>query len=185
MSSHIKQVPWLWLVAAGPKLPQPGGSEYLQLRQGTHFQSERNTMKISARNQFQGKIESVKTGAVNSEVDLTLSGGQKVVAIVTNDSVNALNLKAGGEAVALVKASSVLIMTDSSGLRLSARNCLAGTVTALNAGPVNAEVTIELPGGSEVHATITHGAADELGLKEGAAATAVFKASAVILGVPA
>jgi molybdate transport system regulatory protein len=50
---------------------------------------------------------------------------------------------------------------------------------------VNAEVTIALPGGAEVHSTITHGAVDELGLKEGAAASAVFKASAVILGVPA
>ena len=142
-------------------------------------------MKISARNLFQGKIDAVKTGAVNSEVDLTLPGGQKVVAIVTNDSAKSLNLEAGKEAVALVKASSVLVMTDSSGMRLSARNCLAGTVKALNAGPVNAEVTIALPGGSEVHATITHGAVTELGLKEGAAATAVFKASAVILGVPA
>ena len=43
-------------------------------------------MKISARNQFKGKIEAVKTGAVNSEVDLVLPGGQKIVAIVTNDS---------------------------------------------------------------------------------------------------
>ena len=142
-------------------------------------------MKISARNLFRGKIEAVKTGAVNSEVDLTLPGGQKVVAIVTNESAKSLKLEAGKEAVALVKASSVLVMTDSSGMRLSARNCLAGTVKTLNVGPVNAEVTIALPGGSEVHATITHGAADELGLKEGAAATAVFKASAVILGVPA
>ncbi len=142
-------------------------------------------MKISARNLFNGKVEAVKTGAVNSEVDLVLPGGHKIVAIVTNDSAKVLNLAAGGEAVALVKASSVLVMTDDSGMRLSARNCLAGKVSALKVGPVNAEVTIALPGGAEVHATITHGAVDELGLKEGAAASAVFKASAVILGVPA
>lgn len=142
-------------------------------------------MKISARNQLQGKIETVKTGAVNSEVDLTLPGGQKIVAIVTNESAKSLNLWAGKDAVVLVKASSVLVMTDASGLRISARNCLAGKVKSLTLGPVNAEVAIALPGGTEVHATITHGAVDELGLKEGAAATAVFKASAVILGVPA
>ena len=142
-------------------------------------------MKISARNQFQGKIEAVKTGAVNTEVDLVLAGGQKIVAVVTNDSAKALDLKAGKEAVALVKASSVLVMTDSSGLRLSARNCLAGTVKSLSLGPVNAEVTIALPGGAEVHATITHGAADDLGLEVGGAATAVFKAPSVILGVAA
>lgn len=142
-------------------------------------------MKISARNQFSGKIEAVKAGAVNSEVDLVLPGGQKIVAMVTNESANALNLNVGGAAVALVKASSVLVMTDASGLRISARNCLEGTVKSLNLGPVSAEVTIALAGGTEVHATITHAAAAYLGLKEGSAATAVFKASAVILGVAA
>ena len=142
-------------------------------------------MKISARNQFQGTIESVKAGAVNSEVDLVLAGGQKIVAMVTNESAKALNLKQGSAAVALVKASSVLVMTEGSGLKLSARNCLAGTVKALKVGPVNAEVTVALPGGDEVHATITHAAVDDLGLKEGVAATAVFKAPSVILGVAA
>ncbi len=76
-------------------------------------------------------------------------------------------------------------MTDDSGMRLSARNCLAGTVKAVTAGPVSAEITLALAGGAEVHATITHNAETELGLKEGSAATAVFKASAVILGEPA
>lgn len=142
-------------------------------------------MKISARNQFHGTIDAVKEGAVNSEVDLSLPGGQKIVAIVTNDSAKSLNLKVGKEVVALVKASSVLVMTDDSGMRISARNCLAGKVKSLTLGPVNAEVTIVLPGGAEVHATITHGAVNDLGLKEGSAATAVFKAPSVILGVPA
>jgi len=141
-------------------------------------------MKISARNQFSGTVAAVKAGAVNSEVELTLPGGHTLVAVVTNESAKALNLKAGAAAVALVKASSVLVMTDGSGLRLSARNCLAGTVKSLTSGPVNAEVTIALGGGTEVHATITHAAVTELGLKEGGAATAVFKAPSVILGVP-
>jgi molybdate transport system regulatory protein len=141
-------------------------------------------MKISARNQFQGKIAAVKTGAVNSEVELALPGGQTIVAMVTNDSAKSLNLEVGKSAVALVKASSVLVMTDASGLRISARNCLSGKVKSLTLGPVNAEVAIILPGGTEVHATITHGAVDELGLKEGGAASAVFKAPSVILGVP-
>ena len=44
-------------------------------------------MKISARNVFDGTIETVKLGAVNSEVDIALPGGLKIVATVTNDSV--------------------------------------------------------------------------------------------------
>ncbi|MFD2112590.1 TOBE domain-containing protein [Thiorhodococcus fuscus] len=142
-------------------------------------------MKISARNILRGTVEAVKTGAVNSEVDLTLPGGEKLVAVVTNESAQSLGLAGGKEVVALVKASSVLVMTDDSGIRLSARNCLAGTVKNVTAGPVSAEITIALAGGDEVHASITHNAETELGLKEGTAAMAVFKASAVILGVPA
>ncbi|EXJ14938.1 TOBE domain-containing protein [Imhoffiella purpurea] len=140
-------------------------------------------MKISARNILRGTVETVKAGAVNSEVDVLLQGGDKLVAMVTNDSAQSLGLAAGKEVVALVKASSVLVMTDDSGIRLSARNCLAGTVKKVTAGPVSAEITIALAGGDEVHATITHNAESELGLAEGTSAMAVFKASAVILGV--
>ncbi|MCF7985047.1 MAG: TOBE domain-containing protein [Thiohalocapsa sp.] len=140
-------------------------------------------MKISARNQFQGKIESITGGAVNSEVSLVMAGGQKIVAVVTNESIKSLNLRAGGEAIALIKASNVLVMTDDTNIRLSARNCLSGTVNSLNIGPVHAEVGIALPDGAEVHATITHRACDTLGIKEGMPAKAIFKAPSVILGV--
>jgi molybdate transport system regulatory protein len=142
-------------------------------------------MNISARNALKGTITAVKTGAVNAEVDLTTAGGDKIVAIVTNDSVKALSLAVGGEATALIKATSVLVLTEGSGLKLSARNCLKGNITKISEGPVSAEVSIALPGGGEVHATITHDAAGELGLKVGGEASAVFKASAVILAVAA
>jgi molybdate transport system regulatory protein len=48
---------------------------------------------------------------------------------------------------------------------------------------VSSEVAIVLPRGTTVYATITHEAVTELGLKEGAAASAVIKSSSVILGV--
>jgi len=142
-------------------------------------------MKISARNQFRGKVVSVTLGAVNAEVVIALPGGEEVVAIVTNGSVKSLNLKEGAEVIALIKASSILVMTDDSGVRLSARNSLFGTVTALDKGPIHAEVAITLASGEEVHATITHKACDALGLKKGVPAAAVIKAPSVVLGVPA
>jgi len=140
-------------------------------------------MKISARNVFQGKITDIKTGSVNSEVDVTLGGEDKIVAIVTNGSVQKLGLVAGKSVTVLIKASSVLVMTDDSGITLSARNILAGKVSKLSNGPVSSEVAIALPSGTTVYATITHEAVTELGLKEGAAASAVVKSSSVILGV--
>jgi molybdate transport system regulatory protein len=142
-------------------------------------------MKTSARNIFNGAISALKSGTVNAEVIIALSGGDQLVAVITQESVKTLELAVGTPVVALVKAPWVMLMTEPSGIRLSARNCLAGTVKSVEIGAVNAEVALTLPGGTEITAIITRDSARELGLKPGVAATAVIKASNVILGVPA
>lgn len=76
-------------------------------------------------------------------------------------------------------------MTESSDIRLSARNCLEGKVVSINDGAVNAEVVIQLSGGTEVYSIVTRDAVAELGLAPGVSATAVIKASHIILAVPA
>ncbi len=140
-------------------------------------------MKISARNVFDGTVEAVKLDAVNSEVDIALPGGLKIVATVTNDSVAELGLAAGKAVKAIVKASSVLVRTDGADVKLSARNRLEGTVSAIVEGPVSSSVTIALPSGDSVFATITHEGSIALGLKVGSPAAAIFKAPSVIVGV--
>lgn len=142
-------------------------------------------MKVSARNVFKGTVSNIQEGAVNAEIALQLAGGEQLVAVVTLASVKSLGLAVGKEAVALIKAPWVMLMTDSSGFRLSARNCLEGTVTRVSDGAVNAEVIVTLPGGAEVYSIVTREAVTELGLKAGVSATAVIKASHIILGVPA
>ncbi|AIP01355.1 TOBE domain-containing protein [Burkholderia pseudomallei] len=69
-------------------------------------------LRLSARNQLQGVVETVTRGAVNSEVLLALDGGMTLVAIVTNDSVDALGLAQGMSAVAAFKASSVILAVN-------------------------------------------------------------------------
>lgn len=142
-------------------------------------------MKVSARNVFKGQVSQVLPGAVNAEVVLTLPGGEPLVAVVTMESLRNLGIAVGKEAIALVKAPWVMLMTESSGIRLSARNCLPGKVLSVSDGAVNAEVVIELAGGSKVYSIVTRDAVAELGLKPGVSATAVIKASHIILGVPA
>ena len=88
-------------------------------------------------------------------------------------------------AFALVKASSVIVVTDDHGARFSARNRLQGTVSRVQKGAVNTEVVIGLPGGASVAAIVTNESCDALGLAPGVAASALFKASSVIVGVPA
>ncbi|WGY72617.1 TOBE domain-containing protein [Burkholderia cepacia] len=66
-------------------------------------------LKVSARNRLRGSVEAVAAGAVNSEVTLALDGGGTLTAVVTNDSVAALQLDVGRPAIALFKASSVIL----------------------------------------------------------------------------
>lgn len=140
-------------------------------------------MKISARNVLEGKVGSVIKGAVNSEVELTLQGNQKVVAVVTNESVESLGLKAGIDAIAIIKAPMVIIAKDIEGMKFSTRNVLQGTVKKVDHGKVNGEVTLELSGGGSLSAIITEGSIESMALREGDKATALFKASNVILAV--
>ncbi|MFV0680197.1 TOBE domain-containing protein [Ottowia sp.] len=142
-------------------------------------------MQTSARNQYQGKVTRVTQGVVNDEVELTLPGGQTLVAVITRHSSEALGLKPGVNALALVKASSVIVASDLQGMRFSARNSLQGTVSKVVPGAVNSEVVIDLSGGVQVAAIVTKESADKLGLVAGKPATALIKASSVILGVAA
>jgi molybdate transport system regulatory protein len=65
--------------------------------------------RLSARNVLSGEVISSHDGAVNSEVEIKLTGGTTVVASITKESVYALGLKQGDKVSAIVKASNVLI----------------------------------------------------------------------------
>src|SRR6266542_4116195 len=68
-------------------------------------------------------------------------------------------------------------------MKISARNMLAGTISKVTLGAVNAEVMLTLEGGGgEVVAVITNDSAKHLGLKECLRAYAILKASWLILG---
>lgn len=151
--------------------------EYYQLMR-------RYDMKTSARNQFAGRIQSVKLGAVNAEVIVDIGGGDTLVAVITNESVEHLKLEAGSEVYALIKAPWVIV-TASEGCKTSARNELRGTVARCQEGAVNGEVIIELAGGKTVAAIVTNDSIEAMGLKVGVKATALIKASHVILAVNA
>lgn len=140
-------------------------------------------LKTSARNKLMGTVMEIRAGAVNDEVLLRIAGGQVITATITRESTQELELAPGKEALALVKASSVIVGAPGAGLRLSARNQLPGTITAVRTGAVNSEILIGLDGGATLAAIVTNESAQELDLREGAQAVAVFKASSVILGV--
>jgi len=69
-------------------------------------------MRLSARNQITGKIVEVKKGATTAHVRLEIAPGQIVTASITNEAVDDLGLKAGAKAIAVIKASDVMIAID-------------------------------------------------------------------------
>ncbi|MCU0600798.1 MAG: TOBE domain-containing protein [Desulfobacterales bacterium] len=69
-------------------------------------------MKLSARNLLKAKVSKITMGAVNAEVELELGDGQKVISIITINSVKNLGLEVGKNAYAMIKASSVMIAVD-------------------------------------------------------------------------
>jgi molybdopterin-binding protein len=69
-------------------------------------------MKLSARNKLAGTVAGIDKGAVNSTVRIDLGGGTAVTAMITNASVDDLELEIGKSVYAIVKASDVIVGAD-------------------------------------------------------------------------
>lgn len=69
-------------------------------------------MRLSARNQLTGSIQSIKEGVVMAEVVVALDGGQEVVSVITMESVQGLGLKVGDKVRAIIKSTEVLIAAE-------------------------------------------------------------------------
>ncbi|MCF7986453.1 MAG: TOBE domain-containing protein [Methylovulum sp.] len=158
-------------------------NQRLASNQDVLFLLKRLFVRASARNQFFGKVTHVVMDSVCATVVMHLKGGQPLVATVSREAIEQLNIKIGGEVIALIKAPQITLITDCENYRFSARNQLQGNVTRIQKGGVNSEVSIELSGGDTLTSTITNESLESLHLSIGATATALFKAGAVVLGV--
>lgn len=145
----------------------------------------RMAMKTSARNQFAGTVKAIELGPVSASVTIALKSGDEITATMTSAAAQRLKLKKGKEALALIKASAVVLVTDFAGWQLSARNQLAGTVSRIERGAVSSLVILTLPGGARLTASVTNEGVEALDLRVGAPATAVFKAYAVMVAAQA
>lgn len=160
--------------------PEPArGADAPQLQARLQAQMRRLAVRSSARNQFVGRVARLLPGPISAEVVIALDDQTQIVAGVTRESARALALAPGAAVLALVKASSVLLAVGPA--NTSARNALTGTVSRIVKSALGAEVTLALPGARSVTAGITRDSLDRLALAKGKPATALFKASSVIL----
>jgi molybdopterin-binding protein len=67
------------------------------------------TLKISARNQLKGKIVNVQKGQTTAHVRIDIGQGVVVTSSITNEAVDELKLKVGDNAIAIIKASDVIV----------------------------------------------------------------------------
>jgi len=66
-------------------------------------------MKLSARNQIKGKVVEVHKGATTAHVRIDIGSGVVITSSITNEAVDDLGLRAGDEAIAVIKASDVMV----------------------------------------------------------------------------
>ena len=69
-------------------------------------------MKLSARNQFKGKVVDIQEGAVNDIVKIDIGGSNVMSATISMNAIRELGLEVGKEAYAVVKATSVMVGID-------------------------------------------------------------------------
>jgi molybdopterin-binding protein len=66
-------------------------------------------MKLSARNQIKGKIVEVTKGMTTAHVRIDIGHRVTITSSITNEAVDELGLKVGDEALAVIKASDVMV----------------------------------------------------------------------------
>lgn len=66
-------------------------------------------MKLSARNQIKGKVVDVRKGQTTGHVRIDIGNGVLMTSSITNEAIDELALKVGDEAIAVIKASDVMV----------------------------------------------------------------------------
>jgi molybdopterin-binding protein len=66
-------------------------------------------MKLSARNQIAGKIVEVRKGQTTAHVRIDIGNGVVITSSITNEAVDDLGLTVGDSAIAVIKASDVMV----------------------------------------------------------------------------
>ena len=146
-----------------------------------HFIDRESQRKSSARNTFFGKIIRIRSGDIQSEVEMATLSGDRLVSVITNESRDRLQLRENTFVSADIKAPWVIIAKSGEMPRTSARNILRGRVARIIRGRITTEFVVTLADGTEVCSLVTEKSRQRLALKEDEAVWVMFDAFSVIL----
>jgi molybdate transport system regulatory protein len=136
---------------------------------------------IGARNVIKGTVKDIKKGTVNGIVKVDVGGGITLSSNCSIESIEQLGLTTGKEVQVVVKAMEVMLANEK--LNIGARNQVEGTVCEIKKGTVNCLVKIKTANGLIFSSNLSLESVEQLGIKEGQTAVAIFKAMNVLLMV--
>ena len=95
-------------MAAVKELGLVPGKQAIAVIKATEVMIGLGEMRLSARNRLPGKVTTINEGAVNAIVSMAVCGGNQVSATISMAAVKELGLTVGCDAVAVIKATSVM-----------------------------------------------------------------------------
>ncbi|AZF29018.1 TOBE domain-containing protein [Pseudomonas sp. R2-60-08W] len=141
-------------------------------------------LRTSARNQLHGQVSAIERQGRNDRVRLRLAGGLQLDAQITHDSTQRLELEAGVEVVALIKAGWLELLAIGQAAT-PGHNCLSGMIeTILDAEDGPSEVRIGLPNGQVLCALAQPAALTAVDAAQGQPIQVQFAPGNVLLGTP-
>jgi molybdopterin-binding protein len=88
-----------------------GNRRVVTAKEIARLRGDDGTQHMSARNRLRGTVQEVKVDGLLAQVELLVTEPARIVAIVTRDAVEELDLKPGAPATAVVKSTSVMVET--------------------------------------------------------------------------
>jgi molybdate transport system regulatory protein len=153
-----------------------------EIQQVARLFMERESMrKTSARNSFFGKIQTIQKGDIQTRLELVTLSGYRVTTVITNDSLQRLDLKTGKLITAEVKAPWVMLQKNGNRQGCSVDNMFKGVVEKITKGEINSEYIVRISDGTEMCAVVTSESCRRLALVEGDEVWALFNSYSVIL----
>ncbi|MFW6373660.1 MAG: TOBE domain-containing protein [Thermodesulfobacteriota bacterium] len=120
------------------------------------FMEKESARKSSARNRFFCKIENILRGDIQTRVEMTSIDGHSISTVITNDSLERLDLHPGRLITAEVKAPWVLLQGGGAIPVCSAENRLQGVLIQITRGEINTEYVVRISDATEVCAIVMH-----------------------------
>jgi len=148
-----------------------------------YFIEKESRRKTSARNNFFGKISSIRQGDIQSAIEMTTVGGDRVTTIITNDSLARLGLKAGSLITAEVKAPWVILQKSDREPESSAENRFIGSIVRINKGKITCEFVVRISDGTELCSVVSAESARQMGLRKNDQVWVTFNSFAVVLHI--